>query len=112
MLLYIKQRYYDEIVSGAKTYEIRAGTRYRNVTAGDCLSLNGRASFTVERVERFDRMSDLPEDVSDCYAADHPGPFFVFHVKSGSVRLSAANCSSATRRRAVARDTSRRDATP
>jgi hypothetical protein len=112
MLLYIKQKYFDEIMAGTKTYEIRAGARYRNVAAGDLLSLNGRAVIAVARVERFERMDELPEDVTDCYAADHPGPFFVFHIKSGSARLNAADYSSANRRRAVARGTSRRDATP
>jgi ASC-1-like (ASCH) protein len=80
VLLLIKKKYFDQIVAGTKTYEIRAGSRYRNIKAGDRLSLNGRARFPVVRVQEFSHAEQLPEDVSDCYAADHPGPFFVFHL--------------------------------
>ena len=80
MLVMIKQHHLDRILAGAKRCEIRAGNRWRSVKAGDVLNFNGKARFPVKRVDEAARMADLPEDVSDCYAADHPGPFFVFHL--------------------------------
>jgi ASC-1-like (ASCH) protein len=78
MLLFVKKKYIDQIVSGAKTYEIRAGPRYRNVKVGDVLSLNGRLRVTVTRIEEHPTAKTLPVDVSDCYP-DSAGPFYVFH---------------------------------
>lgn len=78
MLLFIKQKYLDQIESGAKRYEIRAGSRYRNVKVGTVLSLNGRKRVTVTRVEVHFTATTLPVDVSDCYP-NATGPFYVFH---------------------------------
>jgi hypothetical protein len=35
MLLFVKQRFVDQIQAGTKTWEIRYGARYRNVRPGD-----------------------------------------------------------------------------
>lgn len=52
MLLFIRQKYIDQIRAGLKTWEIRAGMRYRNIRPGSVLSLNGRERVTVTRVEQ------------------------------------------------------------
>jgi hypothetical protein len=60
MLLFVRNPYYSAIVDGSKRYELRAGPRYRNLTVGSRLSINGRFTKTVRRVERFSR----PEEAS------------------------------------------------
>lgn len=52
MLLFIRQKYVDQIRAGLKTWEVRAGKRYRNIQPGSVLSLNGRERVTVTRVEQ------------------------------------------------------------
>ena len=58
MLLFVRNPYYAAIKAGTKRYELRAGPRYRNVKAGDELSINGRFRVRVTRVERFDRAEE------------------------------------------------------
>jgi len=78
MLLFVKKKYADAIKSGKKTFEIRAGNRYRNIRPGHKLSINGQFTVFVIAVEHITR---LPK--TDCYPADHPGPFFKFHIRTG-----------------------------
>jgi len=77
MLLFVKKRYSDLIKSGEKTFEIRAGERYRNIKPGHKLSINGHFKVLVTKVEK---LKSLPKN--DCYS-DHPGPFFKFHICKG-----------------------------
>lgn len=78
MLLFVKKEYSDLIKSGNKTFEIRAGKQYRNIKPGHKLSINGHFRVLVTQVEN---LTHLPEN--DCYPADHPGPFFKFHIRTG-----------------------------
>ena len=78
LLLFVKKKYMEQIRSGAKRYEIRAGKRYRHVRAGDTLSLNGTYRITVRRVETHQNASRLPSSASECHPG-HEGPFYVFH---------------------------------
>ena len=84
MLLFVKQRFVDQIRAGTKTWDIRYGPRYRNVKPGDSFSINGRFRVSVERVETVTRAALLgaglvsEADLSDCYGAVD-GPFYVFH---------------------------------
>ena len=86
MLLFVKQRFVDQIRAGTKTWEIRYGARYRNVRPGDSLSINGRFRVTVERLDVHTRTSLVAAglvsetDLADCYGAAE-GPFYVFHFK-------------------------------
>lgn len=84
MLLFVKQRFVDQIRAGTKTYEIRFGAKYRGVRPGDSLSINGRFRLEVTRVEVHDRASLVAAalisetDLTDCYGPAE-GPFYVFH---------------------------------
>jgi hypothetical protein len=84
MLLFVKQRFVDQILAGTKTWEIRHGARWRHVRPGDSLSVNGRFRVSVERVEMHNRASLLTAglvseaDLTDCYGPSI-GPFYVFH---------------------------------
>jgi hypothetical protein len=84
MLLFVKQRFVEQIRAGTKTCEIRHGVRYRNVKAGDSLSINGRFRLNVERADTHTRASLLAigvvsaADLADCYGAAE-GPFYVFY---------------------------------
>jgi len=78
MLLFVKKKYADAIKSGKKTFEIRAGKRYRNIKPGHILSINGQFTVLVITVEH---LTGLPK--TDCYPANHPGPFFKFHIRTG-----------------------------
>ena len=60
MLLFVRNPYYAAIVEGRKRFELRAGTRYRNLVVGSQVSINGRFRKTVKRIERFSR----PEEAS------------------------------------------------
>jgi|GEM_PF-2537686 len=86
MLLFVKQRFVDQILAGTKTCEIRLGPRYRNLRAGDSISINGRFRLNVERVDIHTRTSLLAAalvsraDLTDCYGAA-TGPYYVFHFK-------------------------------
>ena len=86
MLLFVKQRFVDQIVAGVNTYEIRHGLKYRNVRPGASLSINGRFRVDVIRVEQHDRESLLraqlvsATDLHDCYGSAE-GPYYVFHFK-------------------------------
>jgi hypothetical protein len=98
MLLFVKQRFVDQIRAGTKTWEIRYGARYRNVRPGDSLSINGRLRLNVECADVHTRASLLAAglvsetDLADCYGAAE-GPFYVFHFKppteESSPQLSA-----------------------
>ena len=85
MLLLVKKRFADAIRAGTKTLEIRAGARYRNVRAGDTLSINGHFRAVVTAVEHHTRETlycALPEwrnAVESCYP-NIAGPFYVFHL--------------------------------
>jgi hypothetical protein len=91
MLLFVKQRFVDQIQAGTKTWEIRYGARYRNVRPGDSLSINGRLRLNVERVDVHARASLLAAglvsaiDLADCYGAAE-GPFYVFHFTPPTAR--------------------------
>ena len=93
MLLFVKQRFVDQILAGRKSSEIRYGARYRNVRPGDSLSINGRFRVSVRRVDVHARASLLAAglisaaDLTDCYGAAD-GLFYVFHF-----RLSKAGSS-------------------
>lgn len=82
MLLFVKQRFVDEILAGRKRYEIRSGRRYLNVKPGDSLSINGRFRVTVTSVESHSRDTLLRSfpissaDLADCYP--HQADFRVF----------------------------------
>jgi ASC-1-like (ASCH) protein len=86
MLLFVKQRFVDQIVAGSKTFEIRFGTRYRNIRTGDTLSLNGKVQVVVTHVDVYNREAILAarliseSDLADCYGTVS-GPFYVFHFK-------------------------------
>ena len=85
MLLLTKKKHQDLIASGAKTFEIRCGSRYRNVHAGSELSINGRFRVVVESVEVVPREAVCAavdhqisqEDLDLCYPQSD-GPYFVF----------------------------------
>lgn len=83
MLLFVKQRFVNQILAGEKRCEIRYGNRYRNVKPGKALSINGRFRIIVERVEVHTRASLLAadlvsaNDLTDCYGLTD-GPFQVF----------------------------------
>ena len=73
MLLFVKQRFVDQIRAGTKTFELRAGSRYSKIRPGDSLSINGRFRVTVERVETYPTLDSLlgrdllPEsDIREC----------------------------------------------
>lgn len=84
MLLFVKQRFVDQIRAGFKTCEIRFGTRYAKIRPGNHLSINGHFSVVVTRVDQHSRSSLLAAglcsatDLSDCYGNAN-GPFYVFH---------------------------------
>jgi ASC-1-like (ASCH) protein len=83
VLLLVRRHYLDAIRRGEKRFEIRAGSKYRNIKPGDVLALRcwaEQTNVTVERVEVHETASTLPVDVSDCYP-DTPGPFYVFHFR-------------------------------
>jgi ASC-1-like (ASCH) protein len=77
MLLFVKKHYADQIRSGKKTVEYRAGSRYRNIKTGAIFSINGHFRVVVTKVVRL-RASP---STNDCYPPDHPGPFFQFHIR-------------------------------
>jgi Domain of unknown function (DUF3850) len=86
MLLFIKKRFYDAILSRSKTFEIRCGSRYRNVRAGDILLLNSRLRVQVARRELHPSAESLVRaglctqlDIDDCYP-NAIAPFYVFHL--------------------------------
>jgi len=84
MLLFVKQRFVDQIRAGTKTCEIRCGAKYRNVKVGDSLSINGRFRLAITRVDVHSRDTLIRAglvsraDLTDCYGAA-AGPFYVFH---------------------------------
>ena len=86
MLLFVRKEYAVQIASGVKTFEIRAGSRYRNIAPGRILSINGQQRVEVTRVERHTRESllaalpDWAAAVESCYP-DNPGPYFVLHFR-------------------------------
>lgn len=98
MLLFVKKHYADLMRAGAKTLEIRAGTRYRNVHVGCVISINGRDRYRVTARQDFDTIDQLIEATQhafrrigiatmieyrsrllECYP-DGSGPFFVWRV--------------------------------
>ena len=93
MLLLTKQTYVDQILSGRKTFEIRCGRRYRNIRAGDTLSLNGRLRLTVTSVDNISiEAARLIDGFSTCYGNCSAGePIFVFHFESPAKSTSQAN---------------------
>jgi len=58
MLLFVRNPYYAAIRDGVKRYELRSGSRYRNVRVGDSLSINGRFHKIVRKIEHFDRAEE------------------------------------------------------
>jgi ASC-1-like (ASCH) protein len=92
MLLFVCNPYYQAICDGTKRYEMRAGSRYRSVKAGDQLSINGRFRVTVTKVEVFDRAEEASRASSAagyylsvaairaCYP-DGSGPIYFFHFR-------------------------------
>ena len=93
MLLFVKQRFVDQILAGSKTCEIRYGARYRNVRPGDSLSINGRFRVIVERADSHTRDSLLltglvsTADLADCYGTVD-GAFYVFHFTAPKAESS------------------------
>jgi ASC-1-like (ASCH) protein len=99
MLLFVRNPYYQAICEGTKRYEMRAGPRYRNIKAGDQLSINGRFRVTVSRVEIFERAEEASRAssaagyylsvaaVRACYPAPS-GPIYFFHFRR-SAKLAA-----------------------
>ncbi len=99
MLLFVRNPYYAAICSGAKRYEMRAGSRYRNLRAGDQLSINGRFRVTISRVEVFAR----PEEASRASSAagyflsvpairacyPDSGPIYFFHFRHAAATMAA-----------------------
>lgn len=99
MLLFVRKRYADLLKSGAKTLEIRAGSRYAGIRPGHVLAVNGRQlRLRVERVERvetrhdllasltpryraagFDSLADMREALRSCYPHETP-PYTILHV--------------------------------
>jgi ASC-1-like (ASCH) protein len=84
MLLFVRQKYIDQIRAGTKRWEIRAGRRYRNVRAGSVLSLNGRERVTVASVEQGSAEELAARGLIDSAAelqAMYPleSSFYVFH---------------------------------
>jgi ASC-1-like (ASCH) protein len=84
MLLFVRQKYVDQIRSGEKTCEIRAGKRYRNIRPGSILSLNGRERVTVTHVESATadqcaqrNLIDSAMELQAMYPAE--STFYVFH---------------------------------
>ncbi|WDL98139.1 ASCH domain-containing protein [Alicyclobacillus sp. ALC3] len=54
MLLFVKKRFADALADGSKQFELRADVpRYRNVSEGHILSVNGRQYYRVVEVLRF-----------------------------------------------------------
>ena len=76
MLLFVKKQYSDQIKTGKKNFEIRAGERFRNIKLGHIFSINGH--FKV-RVTKIQKLNKLPKN--DCYATGTQGPFFKFHIR-------------------------------
>jgi ASC-1-like (ASCH) protein len=58
--LWIKDDYLAHILSGRKNVEIRIG--YSNITrlqVGDCLLLNDRYPYTIERIDHYQNFEEL-----------------------------------------------------
>lgn len=91
MLLFVRKQYADAIRQGTKPFEIRAGSRYAKVKKGDLLSINGHFQVRVIKVDNHSRASilkalpDWTEAIESCYA-NHPGPYFVFHLEPEACR--------------------------
>ena len=58
MLLFVRNPYYQAVKDGTKRYELRAGSRYRNIRVGDALSINGHFRKIVRKIEHFDRAEE------------------------------------------------------
>ena len=59
-VLWVREPYLTEIVSGRKTIEVRVG--YSNITRlrpGDLLRLNDRYLYEIRRVARYASFADL-----------------------------------------------------
>lgn len=69
MLMFVKKPFLDKLLAGTKTLEIRAGEKYRNLRAGDTISMNCRFRFTVIEVERFGSLSAMLTALRGRYAA-------------------------------------------
>jgi uncharacterized protein YqfB (UPF0267 family) len=99
MLLFIRKRFADLLRSGAKTLEIRAGSRYAGILPGHVLAVNGRQfQLRVSRVEQFatraelhdaltwryqeagfDSLADMRDALRSCYPHETP-PYTILHV--------------------------------
>jgi len=99
MMLFVRKRFADLLRSGAKTLEIRAGTRYARIEPGHVLHINGtQFRLRVSRVERFgtraqlhdalapryraagfDSLADMREALRSCYPHETP-PYTILHV--------------------------------
>ena len=95
MLLFVRNPYFAAIKAGEKRYELRAGSRYRNLRVGDSLSINGRFRVRIRRVEHFTRAEEASRASSAagyylsvpairaCYPADQPMTMFHFDPPVG-----------------------------
>lgn len=98
MLLFTKKIHADKLRTGEKTIELRAGVRYRHVTEGRLLSINGYFKVRVKGIYQvpatevedfvscfhkelgFSSVGDALNALGDCYAASTE-PFFAFEVE-------------------------------
>jgi len=59
MLLFVKSEFLKKIIDGSKTIEIRCGSRYRGISVGDRLSLNGSTIRYAKNVRRFETLTKM-----------------------------------------------------
>lgn len=90
MLLFVRNPYFAAIKAGEKRYELRAGSRYRNLAVGDSLSINGRFRVRIHRVDHFTSAEEASRATSAagyylsvaairaCYPADRSMTMFHF----------------------------------
>jgi len=99
MLFFVKKLFCDQIKSGTKIIEIRAGRRYRNISIGQHLSINGHFSVIVTSTRKFNRKSQLFDFLKSrhekagfnsltsakrAFSSLYPeaqGPYFAFYIR-------------------------------
>jgi ASC-1-like (ASCH) protein len=89
MLLFVRNPYWQAIVEGRKRFEIRAGSRYRNLRPGAWLSINGKlrvrligvtrleSSAAAERLSIASGYRVSVEQLHACYPLG--GPYYFLH---------------------------------
>lgn len=105
MLLFIKKEYQDMILSGQKTIEIKAGSRFRAIKLGQRQCINGRIFIEATKIKEFSFTSQLFEyanqnikkigfsSIYDFKKAfrnlygGHKGPFFAVHLNPQSISV-------------------------